>query len=131
MRANRDIKCGEIILCEKPLVFGPKIISSPTCLGCNRFVEAQDIRVPTTSKERKVKTIKNYYKCSKCKWPMCNESCEQSKAHVDECNLMAQKKFRCNIDFNADEVNKKESAYCAIVPLRCLLMKTTNPAGFV
>lgn len=139
-RAIRNIDAGEVIFREKPLVYGPKIISAPICLGCNKFLKPQDIPVPietTTStkmarnrnQKPKVKTIRNYYKCSTCQWPVCNSECEKATAHLAECHLMAEKKFRCSIDYNADEENRKESAYCAILPLRCLLMKRTNSNG--
>lgn len=140
-RAIRNIEAGEVIFREKPLVYGPKIISAPICLGCNKFLKPQDIPVPietTTStkmarnrnQKPKVKTIRNYYKCSTCQWPVCNRECEKASAHLAECQLMAEKKFRCSIDYNAtDEEYRKESAYCAILPLRCLLMKRTNANG--
>lgn len=135
MQASRNIKAGEIIFREMPLVFGPKIISAPICLGCNRYVKPQDIPLKTShdgnnhNRKSKVKYQRNYYKCSKCKWPVCNNECEKSSIHLDECQLMTEKKFQCNIDYNADEENRKESAYCAILPLRCLLLKKTNPTG--
>lgn len=141
-RAIRNIEAGEVIFREKPLVYGPKIISAPICLGCNKFQKPQDISVPietttTTStkmarnrnEKPKVKIIRNYYKCSTCRWPVCNSECEKATVHLAECQLMAEKKFRCSIDYNADEENRKESAYCAILPLRCLLMKRTNSNG--
>lgn len=136
LRANRNIEAGETILREKPLVYGPKIISAPICLGCNRYVKPQDIPIsvaPSSTRNRnqkpKVKFVRNFYKCSTCKWPVCNSQCEKSSAHLAECQLMAEKKFQCSIDYNADEENRKESAYCAILPLRCLLMKRTNVTG--
>lgn len=36
LRATRDIKIGEQILKEAPLVLGPKVASAPLCLGCHR-----------------------------------------------------------------------------------------------
>lgn len=141
MRACRLIKAGEVILREKPLIYGPKIISAPICLGCNRYVKPQDIPVdepsPSTSspgirnriRKLKVKTQRNYYKCSKCKWPVCNAECEKSPAHLAECQLMTEKNFQCNIDYNEQDEKRKESAYCAILPLRCLLQKKNSDDG--
>lgn len=130
MQAIRDIKCGEVILRERPLVVGPKIISTPICLGCNRSLSPQDIVVPAKDRKSKPQTVRNYLKCSKCKWPLCSVSCEKSSAHTAECALMTEKKFQCSIDYNVDDENKKESAYCAILPLRCLLLSTTDPNGY-
>lgn len=139
MRSIRDIKAGEVILRESPLVFGPKIISAPICLGCHKYVKSHDIPVNATptppsanhnrnrNRKAKVKTVQNYYKCSQCKWPMCSRECEKSPAHLDECQLMAEKKFQCSIDYNAQDEHRKESAYCAILPLRCLLQQKTQP----
>lgn len=138
MRATRIIKAGDVILREMPLIFGPKIVSAPVCLGCNRYVKPQDIRINQTTlapnnrnrnQKPKVKTERNYYKCSTCKWPLCSHECEKSPAHLDECQLMAEKKFQCSIDYNAQDENRKESAYCAILPLRCLLQKKNTKDG--
>lgn len=139
MRAKRHVKSGEIILRESPLIFGPKIISAPICLGCNRYVKPQDIPIiespsPTPAHRNrkskpKVKTQRNYYKCSTCKWPVCNAECEKAPAHLAECQLMAEKNFQCSIDYNAKDEKRKESAYCAILPLRCLLRKKDSSDG--
>lgn len=138
------IKAGDIVLREAPLILGPKIISAPICLGCHRYVKPQDIPVsglptspaPSTSaanrkrnQKPKVKTQRNYYKCSTCKWPVCGPECEKLPAHLAECQLMAEKKFECSIKYNAQDENRKESAYCAILPLRCLLKKKTTDDG--
>ena len=111
MVAKRDINPGEIILREPPCVFGPKITSQPMCLGCLRTV------VPLHAKD--------YYKCSKCNWPMCGENCENSLTHVDECRVMQEKKFVSSIKNTGKP--KTEVAYCVIVPLRVILLKKSNP----
>lgn len=134
LRATRDISANEVILREFPLVAGPKIISPVICLGCNRFLQPQDISVPIappskSQRKPKLRIERNFHKCSVCKWPMCSISCEKSKAHLAECQLMGEKKFQCSINYNATDEHKKESAYCAILPLRCLLLQKTNPNG--
>ncbi|XP_005177231.2 SET domain-containing protein SmydA-8 [Musca domestica] len=115
LRASRDIKPGEIILRESPLIYGPKVACSPLCLGCHRTL-------PTP-------VGNNYYKCSKCGWPMCGTDCELSEHHVNECQLMESRKFRAKIDYSV-QTGRKESAYCVILPLRCLLLKTRKPLDF-
>lgn len=63
LSALRDIKQGEIIFQERPLVVGPcgigieKSKAFSTCLGC-------------------YKNVTTLYKCSRCGWPVCNLSCE-------------------------------------------------------
>lgn len=116
---------------ERPFVVGPKVVSTPICLGCNRAVEAREFTVPAEEAgkggRRKTRTVKSFYKCSKCKWPLCGADCEKSVAHVAECELMAERKFQCCIDYNAEEESRKESAYCVIAPLRCLLSSQSDP----
>lgn len=142
MRSIRSIRAGDVILREAPLILGPKIISVPICLGCHQYVRPQDIPInglpispaPSSSmrnrnRKPKVKTQRNYYKCSTCKWPVCSAECEKLPTHLAECQLMAEKKFECSINYNAQDENRKESAYCAILPLRCLLQKKSTADG--
>lgn len=110
MIAKRDIKAGEIILRESPCVMGPKIMSQAICLGCHKIID------PLQG---------DFYKCTKCNWPMCGKDCESSPSHVDECQLMHEKKFKCSIK-NTGKA-KVEASYCVIVPLRVILLKKTNP----
>ncbi|XP_068150110.1 SET domain-containing protein SmydA-8 [Drosophila tropicalis] len=120
LRATRDIKIGEQILREAPLVVGPKVASAPICLGCHRNIVAP------------VKSM-NYYKCSSCTWPLCGKECEQSPHHRGECQLMAQSNFQSKINFHPDQdqnQERKESAYCVIMLLRCMLLKTSRPEDF-
>ncbi|XP_055907545.1 SET domain-containing protein SmydA-8 [Eupeodes corollae] len=114
--ATRDIKRGEIILREQPFIYGPKVACHPLCLGCHRQLSA-----PPPGE-------KNFYKCSKCSWPLCGAQCEKSPHHLEECQLMAEKKFGCKIDYSKEP--KKESAYCVILPLRCILMKLKKPDAY-
>ncbi|KAJ6634117.1 SET domain-containing protein SmydA-8, isoform A [Pseudolycoriella hygida] len=115
--ASRDIKQNEIILREQPLVLGPKVVSPALCLGCNQNLELTEMQT-------------DFFKCSKCKWPLCSKNCEKSKFHVAECNLLYKSNYQCQISYVAAEKGKKESAYCTIVPLRILLLKNENPTGF-
>lgn len=110
MIAKRDIKPGEIILRELPSVVGPKIMSQVMCLGCNKTIDPP--------------ALGDFYKCTKCSWPMCGKTCEILPGHVDECKLMNEKKFNCSIR-NTGKA-KIEASYCVVVPLRVLLLKKTN-----
>ncbi|XP_067613512.1 SET domain-containing protein SmydA-8 [Eurosta solidaginis] len=120
LRATRDIKQGEIFLREKPFIYGPKVASAPICLGCHRTLPS-----PTSSQ-------KNYYKCTRCSWPLCGVECERLPLHIDECELMAARKFNAKIDYDPtkEQTGMKESAYCVILPLRCILLRKKNPAAF-
>lgn len=115
-QATRDIKRGEIVLQEHPLAVGPKISCAPLCLGCH-----MNLTVPENARD--------FYKCSKCSWPLCNKECETSVWHVKECQLLFDKKFVPQIHYDPENPKRKESAYCAIMPLRCALLSGDNPNG--
>ncbi|KAK7084473.1 hypothetical protein SK128_012411 [Halocaridina rubra] len=103
MVATRDIRAGEIILKEAPLIVGPKQRSVPICLGCH-------------------KPVSGSYACSKCHFPMCAPSCESSKYHKAECAMLAGATAKIKID-NMESVHP---AYECIMPMRCLLTKGTD-----
>ncbi|XP_055373089.1 SET domain-containing protein SmydA-8 [Condylostylus longicornis] len=115
LRATKDIKQGDVILRESPLIYGPKITSYPMCLGCHKILP-----IPLN--------LNDFYKCSKCTWPLCGPQCEKSPQHIEECKVMHEKKFISTI--TASKTPKKESAYCTILPLRCIMMKKLNPNGY-
>lgn len=96
---------------EAPSIIGPKTSSVVICLGCHKTM------APPASGD--------FYKCSKCSWPVCGEGCESSLWHVDECRLMKEKNFKCSIR-NVGKP-KIEACYCVIAPLRVLLLKRSNP----
>lgn len=111
MIAKRDIRAGEVILRETPCVLGPKITSYVLCLGCHKTIDPPDYG--------------DYYKCSKCSWPVCGEACEVLSSHVDECRVMSVKSFKCPIRNSGQP--KIEASYCVIVPLRVILLKKYDP----
>ncbi|EDV97595.1 GH16955 [Drosophila grimshawi] len=118
LRATRDIRMGEQIMCEAPLVVGPKVAATPLCLGCHRNLLAPQ------------KPAMTFYKCSSCSWPMCSKECEKSPFHLDECRLMAASNFQSKINYNPADPEGKESAYCVIMLLRCMQLKRSNPEAF-
>lgn len=59
---------------------------------------------------------------------MCGQSCEVSRYHRDECQLLAAKNYQPQICFDECNPRKKHSAYCTIVPLRAILLKQKDPA---
>lgn len=115
MIAARNISAGEVILKESPIVFGPKLASYPLCLGCHR-------RLKGSSPDDE--TPKSFYYCKKCNWPMCAPRCERNPVHQKECQLMAKQKHKSTILYREDP--QKEAAYCAILPLRCLLLEPSK-----
>nr|CAD7442405.1 unnamed protein product [Timema bartmani] len=111
--ASRDIKQGELILREPPLVLGPKTATFPLCLGCHRRLSSN---------------LEGYHVCSGCNWPLCGPQCEGLAPHQDECRLMRESGHRADIPFESPQ--KKEAVYCNITPLRCLLLREKHPDKF-
>lgn len=102
--ATRDIKPGEVILKEKPLVVGPRVDSFPICLACYR-------PLPLYQEAR----------CSRCLVaPVCGVHCERQGAHGEpECTLLKEA---------AKEYPTLLSDHSQIVlPLRCLLKLRNAP----
>ena len=58
--ATKDIKQGEIVIRERPLLSGPNGLMGlwPVCLACFR-------------------TVTTVYVCPNCNWPMCDAECAQ------------------------------------------------------
>lgn len=107
--AGKDLKAGEILHTETPLVVGPKQDSAVVCLGCNIFLDG------TSSGPR----------CSKCGWPLCPD-CENSEAplHRGECGVFVENKVKF-------QNLPREAMIClqldCIAPLRFLLAKEAYP----
>lgn len=112
MVAARDLKAGEILFRECAVVHGPKMFSHPICLGCHKTLNKF-----------------NLYRCSRCKWPMCAKSCESLQPHIDECQLMSSKNYRCPIKTN--QQSTADGFYSLIFPLRFLLLKVKQPKTWV
>lgn len=112
MIAARDLKAGEVLFREFPVAAGPKMTSAAICLGCHKYISLKNNK-------------SEFYKCSKCSWPMCGKECEDLAPHVEECRLMAAKKYKCPIKNGGAGV--QEAAYCVILPMRVLLLRKNDP----
>ncbi|KAF5286976.1 hypothetical protein FQR65_LT12374 [Abscondita terminalis] len=76
--ATRDLNAGDMILCENPLVFGPRphiVEEGPVpCIGCFRLILAEQSP-----------------RCDGCGWPVCHTSCPGLKDplnHGLECLIL-------------------------------------------
>jgi len=72
MVATRNIRAGEVVLVEKPLIVLPRIAlgnqsSEYTCLGCHGSIPNSNTSIALPMKNR----------CSKCTWPVCNSLCQR------------------------------------------------------
>ncbi|CAG9832602.1 unnamed protein product [Diabrotica balteata] len=99
--ASRNIKAGEVIIFEKPLLIGPPISGLLICFNCCK----------------EIKRIA-YVLCASCGTAiLCNAKCIGKFHTKEECEIFAAKQIngRCIAD------------NCQIIfPLRCLLLKATN-----
>jgi len=105
--ATRDLKPGEMIVSETPLVMGPQAVTIPLCLVCYK---------PSDGK----------YSCPKCGWPMCNAVCAKSPSHEAECNLTASRGNPLQMPPNC--YNKPYPIYEVVTILRSLYLKQSSPA---
>uniref|UniRef100_A0A1B0D7G9 Uncharacterized protein n=1 Tax=Phlebotomus papatasi TaxID=29031 RepID=A0A1B0D7G9_PHLPP len=96
--ANRNLKFGEIVLKEAPIVTGPSQLTAP---------EIQE---------------KNMRKCSKCGWPMCSQECEEAESHAEECKVSAARG-----GVSIEHFVSPHPIYQCILTLRCLLMQNSCP----
>lgn len=105
MVASRDIKPGELIIKESPVVIGPRIDSVPLCLGCYKTATTVD------SKPRL---------CSKCNVaPICCPECEAKPSHSEsECDSYLR--FS---DKDPSKILSLTDNLQIVMPLRCLLLR--------
>ncbi|CAH1996051.1 unnamed protein product [Acanthoscelides obtectus] len=105
MVATRDIKPGEILLKEQPLISGPSQNTVPVCVGCYKNVD---------EKSRC---------CSKCGWPICSEICEKAPQHIPECRYSVMRGDKVSIK----NFNMIHPTYQCVTVLRCLYQKQFLP----
>ncbi|KAJ8915049.1 hypothetical protein NQ315_016024 [Exocentrus adspersus] len=106
LRATKDIKPGEVVLQESPLIWGPAQVTVPVCLGCGNAV-----------------TEKNSRPCNKCGWPVCSETCEKAPGHIPECRYTVLRGDRVSLK-NFGVIHP---LYQCITVLRCLYQKQFLP----
>ncbi|XP_047032333.1 SET domain-containing protein SmydA-8-like [Helicoverpa zea] len=114
LMASRDLNPGDIVLTERPLVFGPKAMLDPDaimpCVGCYK-------PVLTETGER----------CTKCGWPVCSGNCpglQDPRHHAAECEILSLRP-ECVLT-NMSEYYRHD----ALMPLRCALLQKSDPEGF-
>ncbi|CAH1119383.1 unnamed protein product [Phaedon cochleariae] len=103
--ATKDIKPGDLVLQEPPLIWGPAQVTIPVCLGCGMAVD------------------ENSRPCSKCGWPMCSEICEKAPAHIPECRYTVMRGDKVSIR----NFGMIHPSYQSITVLRMLYQKQFLP----
>ncbi|CAL1674293.1 unnamed protein product [Lasius platythorax] len=112
MVASRELQAGEEIVTEVPFVVGPKACTYPLCLSCYA-------PWPPSPDDKPL--------CSKCKWPVCNQECENSPQHKDyECLVFVQANEKFNVDVALLDGNDGVPQLECITPLRLLLESERN-----
>merc|ERR1712117_992729 len=68
---TRDVKMGQVLYVEDPLVVGPSQECDPICLTCLAAIDTS-------------------YLCTKCGYPMCDAECATDPVHTRECSVLAR-----------------------------------------
>jgi len=105
--ASRDIKAGEVIFVDNPLVVGPSSVTVPVCLLCYTPVDGS-------------------YKCPKSGWPLCGPTCAKRVEHNPEVIIPAQ----CEAQFEIESFNEPCYLYECIIIMRALLLQRTAPQKY-
>ncbi|KAJ4438510.1 hypothetical protein ANN_14455 [Periplaneta americana] len=108
--ATRDLKVGEIILQELPLVAGPSQVTPPVCLGCYRLLTEQNAKT-----------------CTECGWPVCSEVCAHATAHRAECSFT---KLHKGSKVTVRNFQQPHPIYQCVTALRCLYLRDSNPVAW-
>jgi len=105
--AATNIKEGEIILQESPLVVGPAQQTLPVCLSCYTPVDGS-------------------YKCPRSGWPLKGPECARAVAKNPEVVIPSQ----CDAQFEIEDYDQYSYMYECIIVLRALLLQKTNPTKY-
>lgn len=103
--ASRDIKPGEIVLKESPLISGPSQITAPVCIGCLQGLG---------------EGLKE--ECDRCGWPICSKNCQNNINHKNECDLTVARGSKVSLK----QFFSPHPTYQCVTTLRCLMMKETK-----
>uniref|UniRef100_V5G4W8 Protein msta, isoform B n=1 Tax=Anoplophora glabripennis TaxID=217634 RepID=V5G4W8_ANOGL len=112
--ATRDIRPGDIILAELPVVYGPRphmVEEGPVpCPGCCRLIIGEQSA-----------------RCEGCDFPICNPECpglNDMDKHGHECKILGLRDVRA--------INGLHEFYRqdALLALRCLLLQSRHPKKF-
>ncbi|KAK4873758.1 hypothetical protein RN001_013118 [Aquatica leii] len=109
--ATRDLNAGDMILCENPLVYGPRphiVEEGPVpCIGCFRLIIAEQSP-----------------RCDGCGWPVCHTSCPGLKDplnHGLECLILGLRPEGTINHFH--DFYRQDT----LMVLRCLLLQKKGP----
>ena len=104
--ATRQIEVGDIVLEERPVVWGPKQLSSVCCVACCLPLLYSDI-----------------VWCSSCSLPLCSQACPSLSSHMPECQLMSHARDMLILNSEKDV----QQVYYFLTVLRCLWLRDNLP----
>ncbi|XP_041981849.1 SET domain-containing protein SmydA-8 isoform X2 [Aricia agestis] len=107
--ATREIKPGEVIMSEPALAVGPCAGCGLICLGCYRELDESSL-----------------VKCAGCKWPLCSSTCHGLGKYTGHSTYECQALKAVPPDYS--NLEDLKDSYHALMPLRCLLLKTADGA---
>ncbi|KAJ8981911.1 hypothetical protein NQ317_007303 [Molorchus minor] len=116
--SKKDIRPGEVILSEEPLVIGHCTGCKVQCLGCYKCLEAEKSFVNLD--------VKNAAgRCAARNVPVSRDA---SVTRTWECAVLQETKSSSFLDYA--DLESVRFHLQAIVPLRCLLLKSTDPTTY-
>ncbi|XP_055598472.1 SET domain-containing protein SmydA-8-like [Uranotaenia lowii] len=104
--ATKDIKAGEVVLKESPLVQGPAQITGPVCVGCLEGLKENQ-----------------FLECERCGWPVCKRECQNNPSHLPECKFTIARGSKMSLQ----HFYVPHPGYQCVTALRCLLMAQYEP----
>uniref|UniRef100_A0A336MII8 CSON001087 protein n=1 Tax=Culicoides sonorensis TaxID=179676 RepID=A0A336MII8_CULSO len=107
--ATKDIKAGDIVLKESPLIVGPSQVTPPVCVGCLQKIDE-----------------KRHSECAKCGWLICRSDCQNSLAHKDECQLTQARGDKVSIK----HFYTPHPTYQCLAVIRALMLKESAPEKY-
>lgn len=107
--AGCQLKAGQRILRDTPLIVAPLATSTLLCLGCSAAIVSDD-----------------FVKCPQCEWPLCSPECATSKFHTDECPILA----RDSKKIGPPKELKETPRYDIIMVMRCILLQSADPSSW-
>ena len=100
------MEVGDIVLEERPVVWGPKQLSPVCCVACCRPLLFCSI-----------------VWCSSCSLPLCSQTCPLAVLHLPECQMMSH--ARDLLILNSDK--DVQQVYYFLTVLRCLWLRDNLP----
>jgi len=112
--ATRDIKAGELILEDRPAVWGPCFDTEAVCVECLGRPDGTIF-------------------CHRCNFPLCSEACRDGPNHKPECDMFAAMEPKVTIKQYPKAPNTTNSSgricheYGCITVLRMLSLRDSDP----